>query len=170
MAANTVSAWSETRVGYKGSSLYKASCTVLADTANQMAYTLKTPRGLDVRRPWSLVISTSAASDGQAVPADLYLGTGDTAALSGTSSITATAAVKFKQLTDDIGYSAATATCHLIIPMGVVAANGVSDIALIANIASGYKHNVPIAPYYIFNLNGATTLLAHTTTWTIIQA
>ena len=60
MAANTRSAWTEKRVGHTSNSLYIASCTVLSAVANWNAYTYKTPRGLDVRKPWTLVHYNSA--------------------------------------------------------------------------------------------------------------
>ena len=159
--ALTQSAWSSKTVN--GLAIH--TCTVTATTAENDAYTLKTPAELDVKKPWTLVVKTSAASDGAAVPLDLWVGYSKNFALSGDSTtVAATDGVNFKQITDDIGYSAASSACFYFDPQ-----QAVTDVVTIAAIASGYKVKIPIAPFYAFNLDGGSTLLAHTATYVIIQ-
>lgn len=161
--ALTQSAW--TLKSAKKSKFLVASCTVTATTAENDSYTLKTPSQLNPAKPWTLIVKTSAASDGAAVPLDLWVGYSENFALSGDgASVAATDGVNFKQITDDIGYSAASSACFYFDPQQQVA-----DVVTIAAIASGYKVKIPIAPYYAFNLDGGSTLLAHTATFIIVQ-
>lgn len=161
--ALTQSAW--TVKSAKSNKLMVASCTVTATTSENDAYTLKTPKELDPSKPWTLIVKTSAASDGAALPLDLWVGYSDSFVLSGNdSTVAATDGVNFKNITDDIGYSAASSACFYFDPNQQVA-----DVVTIAAIATGYKVKVPIAPYYAFNLDGGSTLLAHTATYIIIQ-
>lgn len=161
--ALTQSAW--TLKSAKNNQLMVATCTVTATTAENDAYTLKTPKELNPAKPWSLIVKTSAASDGAALPLDLWVGYSDNFVLSGDSTtVAATDGVNYKQLTDDIGYSAASSACFYFDPSQQVA-----DVVTIAAIATGYKVKVPIAPFYAFNLDGGSTLLAHTATYIIIQ-
>ena len=46
----------------------------------------------------------------------------------------------------------------------------VADVVTVSAIGTGLKVKIPNAPYYAFNLNGASTLAAVTGTWKIIQA
>ena len=157
----TQSAWTESSVN----GMLKATCTVAATTAENDAYTLKTPKALDPTKPWTLIVETSAASDGAALPLDLWVGYSDSFALSGNSTtVAATDGINYKQITDDIGYSAASSACFYFDPNQAVA-----DVVAIADIATGYKVKVPIAPYYAFNLDGSSTLAVHTATYTILQ-
>uniref|UniRef100_A0A6H1ZYN3 Uncharacterized protein n=2 Tax=viral metagenome TaxID=1070528 RepID=A0A6H1ZYN3_9ZZZZ len=159
--ALTQGAWSVTTVN----KLMVATCSVVQTIAENDAYTLKTPKELDPTKPWMLVVSTSAATDAVAVPLDIWCGFADTFVLAGDgATVAATAGVNFKQLTDDIGFSAATVSCFILDPELPVA-----DVVTIAAIASGYKAKIPVAPYYAFNLDGASTLLAATVTYYIIQ-
>lgn len=159
--ALTQSAWTDASANGK----FVATCTVAATTSENDAYTLKTPKGLKVDQPWTLIVKTSAASDGAAVPLDLWVGYSDNFVLSGNdSTVAATDGVNYKQITDDIGYSAASSACFFFDPQQAVA-----DVVTIAAIATGYKVKIPIAPYYAFNLDGGSTLLAHTATYIIIQ-
>jgi len=159
--ALTQSAWTTKTVNGK----FVASCTVAATTAENDAYTLKTPKELDTSKPFTVFVNTSAASDGAAVPLDIWIGYDDNFVMSGNdSTVAATNGVMFKQLTDDIGYSAATNNAFLIDPGLPVA-----DVVTIAAKATGYKARIPSVPYYIFNLNAGSTMLAHTTTYKIVQ-
>jgi hypothetical protein len=168
MAANTPSVWTESRVGYTGGSLYKATCTVLADAANTDASTLKTPIGLNVRRPWTLILSCATTPDGQALPFEIWGGTSDAFVMSLTAG-SATGGVYLKQLSDDVVLSvAATPQAFTIIP-NTSPNDNVADIVTIAAIATGFRVRVPVMPYYAFNLNGGSTLAAVVTTYTIIQ-
>ena len=49
--------------------------------------------------------------------------------------------------------------------------SGLANVVTIAAVATGMRHNVPIFPYYAFELmaDDAATLLAHTLTFRIIQ-
>lgn len=159
--ALTQSAWTVSSVNGR----LKMQCTVTATTAENDAYTLKTPKNLNPLKPWTLIAQTSAASDAAAVPVDIWCGTADTFALSGNdSTVAATDGFNYKTITDDVGYSAASVAAWYMDPFLPVA-----DVVTIAAIATGYKVKIPIAPYYAFNLDGGSTLLAHTTTWTILQ-
>lgn len=161
--ALTQSAWTESAPA-KGK-FYKAVCTVIQTTAENDAYTLKTPDGLDTRKPFTLFVSTSAATDGQALPLDLWVGHGTDFALSGDgANVVATSGQKFQQITDDIGYSAASQATFAFDPDLPVA-----QVVTIAAIANGYKIRTPAAPYLAFNLNGGSTLAAATVTYTLVQ-
>jgi len=162
MAANTVSEWVAQPTQNK-TAIWKA--TVLTDTANQQVWTKKTPAELDPTKPWMLVVSNSAELDGQAIPLDIYLGYSDKAALAGTSAITATDAVKFQQLIDDIGYASPTVPRAFLFAPDLRVAN----VVTVAAIATGLKSNIPAAPYYLFNCAGATTVAAVTVTFLLIQ-
>ena len=160
MAANTVSDWTiKTVNGQK-----VATCTVLVDTANQVAWTKKTPKGIDTSKKYTLMISASAAQDGQATPFVICCGTSDQFALSGTSSLTVDGGFNYKQIIDDLGYGSATTKAWIIDPKLAVA-----DVVALASVASGLKVNVPATPYHAYCLNGGSTLLAHTLTFTIVQ-
>ena len=171
MAANTVSAWTESRVGYTGGSLYKATCTVQADTANTDAGTLKTPRGLDVRRPWTLIFSAATTPDGQTLPLDLWYGYADDFVLTnGASACTATRGADFLQLCDDVVLAvAARPFAFSMVPSNYNDGGAVADVVAVAAIATGFKARIPAAPYYAFNLNGGSALAAVVSTYIIIQ-
>jgi hypothetical protein len=140
------------------------SCTVAATTAEYDAYTLKTPKDLDPTKPWILSVVTSATPDGSALPLDLWVGYADDFALT-TEPVSATSGYQFKSIFDDIVLAVTPIEyCFYMDPESPVA-----DVVTVAAIASGPKVRVPVAPYYIFNLDGTSTLNAHTATWTIVQ-
>ncbi len=161
MAANTVVDWT-LQSNANGTAIWKL--TVLIDTANAMAWTKKTPKQLDPTRPWNLVVSMDGEVDGQACPLDIYLGYSDLAALAGTSAITATDAVKFQQIIDDLGYANQTTKAFLFAPT-----LGIANVVTTAAIATGLKSSIPPAPYYLFNVNGGSVLEARTLTFLLIQ-
>jgi hypothetical protein len=176
MAANTRSAWTEKRVGYTSSSLYIAECTVLAAVANWNAYTVKTPRGLDVRRPWTLVAYYSADPD----PSDtavlsLWGGYSDDFVVANTSGMTAAATAtdgaKVKQLLDDC-----TTIISTLPYVGQLTPNcfddggAVADVVTIAAIATGLKARIPLMPYYSIGIDSGSVLAAETGYYKIIQA
>ena len=144
-------------------------CTVLATTAENDAYTLKTPAGLDPTKPWTVFYSTSATPDGQALPLDIWVGFNDSFALSGDgANVVATPTLyggKFKQILDD-GVLAVTPLVYSILLDPNLA---VADVVTAAAIATGLKVKVPVAPYYAFNANGGSTLAAQTHYWKIVQ-
>lgn len=162
--ALTQSAWTVSTVG---KSVLKATCTVTATTAENDAYTLKTPKELDVRRPWTLFLVTSATPDGQALPVDIWAGYADNFALSGDgANVVATGTgAKYKQIIEN----AVTAVTPLAFAFHFDPNQEVADVVTVAAIDTGLKVKIPVAPYYAFNLNGGSTLNAHTATWTIVQ-
>ena len=171
MAANTASAWTESRVGYSGGSLYKATCTVLADTANTDAATLKTPIGLNTRRPFTLVYSAATTPDAQALPFEIWCGTGDDFAVSnGASAATATSGVFGVQLCDDVVLAVAALPYAFQLTPSNFDGGNLANIVTVAAIATGFRCRIPIAPYYAWNLNGGSTLAAVVSTYIIFQS
>jgi len=166
MAAQTVSEWTESTIN----GMYYASCTALTDANNEVNYTKKTPSGLDPSKPWTLIVSASAAQDGAAAPLMIWGGYTHDFAISGTTArCTATDGVQIGELTDDLGYAAAVAGMGFNMTPG---SSGLANIVTIAAVATGMRFNVPVFPYYAFELmaDDAATLLAHTLTFRIIQA
>lgn len=162
--ALTQSAWTVKTVKQK---TIVATCTVVATTSENDAYTLKTPKEIDGSKPFIATLYCSGTPDGSALPIDLWVGTSDNFALSGNdSTVTATDGYKYKQIYDDcvLAVSPATAVTFKLDPYLAVA-----DVVTVAAIATGLKVNIPIAPYYAFNCNGASTLAAVTYYWTLVQ-
>ena len=168
MAAQTVGDWTTSSVGRNGE-FFKATCQCTTDANNEILFTKKTPRELDGSKPWILIIAASAAQDGAAAPVALHIGYGDDFALAGTTArATVTNGAMYGNITDDLGYAAAVlGMAFQMVP----SSSGLANIVTIAAVATGMRFNVPIAPYYAFELYAAdaATLLAHTLTFTIIQ-
>ena len=166
MAVQIVSAWS-TPTTINGQMI--TSCTAYTDAANEVNYTLKTPKQLDTRKPWTLIVSASAAQDGAPAPLMIWGGYAEDFAISGTTArCTATSGVQIGELTDDLGFAAAVAGIAFNMTPG---SSGLADVVTIAAVATGMRFNVPVFPYYAFELmaDDAATLLAHTLTFRIIQ-
>ena len=165
MAAQTQTAWTETSInGYM-----VLSSTATTDANNEVNWSLKTPVELDTSEPWSLIVSASAAQDGAAAPLMIWGGYSDDFALAGTAGrATATDGVQIGELTDDLGYGAAVAGMNFAMTPG---SSGLANVVTIAAVATGMRHNVPIFPYYAFELHSddGGVLAAHTLTWKIIQ-
>ena len=161
--ALTQGSWSESTVnGYK---VLKNQVT--ATTSENDAYTLKTPKSLDTSKPWYLSLTFSGTPDGSALPVEIWTGFSDSFAISGNdSSITATDGGKFKQIMDDVVLAVSGLQYFWLMDPELE----VADVVTVAAIATGLKVRIPKAPYYAFNLNGASTLAAVTGTWRIIQA
>ena len=165
MAAQTVGAWTESTI----QGCYYATCAVTTDANNEVLWTNKTPNGLDPKKPWTLVVSASAAQDGAAAPLMVWGGYADNFALAGTTArATATSGAQLGELTDDLGYAAAVPGMAFNMMPG---SSGLANIVTIAAVATGMRFNVPIMPYYAFELmaDDSATLLAHTLTYRIIQ-
>jgi hypothetical protein len=161
--ALTQSAWTAQVTGQSKFQLWK--CTVAQTTAENDAYTLKTPKLLDPTKPWTLMVSGSTTLDGQALPVDLWLGFSDSFAVSGNdSTVAATDGVRYKQILDDALTAYGTTLMIHFDPELPVA-----DVVTIAAVNSGLKVRVPVAPYYAINLNGGSTLGAATVTYYIMQ-
>ena len=165
MAVQTISAWSGETIN--GVTVY--SCTALTDANNEINYTNRTGDWLDPSKPWSLVTSASAAQDGAAAPLMVWGGFAENFAISGTTArATATNGVQLGELTDDLGFAAAVAGVNFNITPG---SSGLANIVTIAAVATGMRFNMPIFPFYAFELmaGDAATLLAHTLTFKIVQ-
>ena len=165
MAAQTISTWTTSSVNQR----LIAQCTALTDANNEVNYTYKTPKELDPTRPWTLVVAASAAQDGAAAPLMIWGGYAEDFAISGTTArCTATHGAQIGELTDDLGYAAAVTGMSFNMVPG---SSGLANIVTIAAVATGMRFNVPVYPYYAFELmaDDAATLLAHTLTFTIIQ-
>tara|TARA_R110002167_G_scaffold85904_2_gene232744 strand:- start:1573 stop:2130 length:558 start_codon:yes stop_codon:yes gene_type:complete len=165
MAAQTQTAWAETSInGYK-----ILSSTATTDATNEVNWSLKTPKSLDTTQPWSLIVSASAQQDAAAAPLMIWGGYSDDFALAGTTArATATDGVQIGELSDDLGYGAAVLGVNFAMNPG---STGLANVVTIAALATGLRHNVPVFPYYAFELmaDDAATLLAHTLTFKIIQ-
>lgn len=173
MAASTISAWTESVVGYNGT-LYTASCTILQAVANTATMTNKTPRGLNVRRPWTLVVYGSAAIDaGQTPVLELWGGHSDdfspTNTTDGLATTAATDGAKILDLCDSVVGALSTAPYFFHMVPIVGQAQQVANVVTVAAIATGFKVGIPVLPYYAFGIQGDTTLDAVTVTYKIIQ-
>lgn len=164
--ALTQSAWAVTTINKTGNPKTKAVCTVTATTAENDAYTLKTPPQIDTTKPYTLFVQYSATPDAVATPLDLWVGFGDDFALSGDgANVVATSGAKFKQIFDDT----VLAVTPLVYSFLIDPSLPVADVVTVAAIATGPKVRVPGASAHAFNLNGGSTLAAATHTYTIIQ-
>lgn len=165
--ALTQSAWTVSTLGEGEKKTLVATCTVLPTTSENDAYTLKTPDALNPKKPWILGLVCAATPDGSALPVDLWVGYSSNFALSGDgASVAATGTgAKYKQIMDDV----VLAVSPLMYVWQMDPNLAVADVVTVAAIATGLKVKVPVAPYYAFNLNGASTLAATTATWVIIQ-
>ena len=161
--ALTQSAWSEKFVN----GCYTASCTVVSTTAENDAYTKKTPSGLDPSKPWTLFYSASATPDGSALPLDLWIGYDPNFDLSGDAATVAASGTgsNFKSIYDDV----VLAVSPISYSFAFDPLQQVADVVTVAAIATGNKVKIPVAPYYAFNLDGASTLAAVTHTFVIVQ-
>jgi len=160
--ALTQSAWTDSKVG----TLYNSSCTVVGVGTINDVYTLKTSTDLDPTLPWVLYFSHAVTADAQAVPFELWTGYSSSFAITGDSTtIGATDGALFKQIYDDV----VLAVDPLIYCWNMVPGLKVADVVEVANILTGNKIGVPIAPYYAFNLNGGSALTATTYTFRIVQ-
>jgi len=174
MAVNTASAWTEKRAGYGGNSLYVAECTVLAAVANRTCATLKTPRGLNVKRPWTLYFITSADPDaGDTVTLSLWGGWSDDFVMTNTSGLTTAAATdggKILQLCDNFETLLKTLSgAFHFTPNSYPYGGVVADVVAVSGRANGFKVRIPVMPYYAFVAQSGSVLDAHTETFKIIQ-
>ena len=137
------------------------SCTVTATTSDLDIYTKKTPDGLDPHKPWTLFVNTAAATldaTSAAIPVDLYLGWDDTFALTLNNAPTVTGGVLYKvDIHDDVRTACYGIQMH---PNLTVAEDVAGEAA---------KCYVPVAPYYIFNLDCESALSAGDCTFKIVQ-
>ena len=160
--ALTQGAWSEKFVNGQ----YVIECDIIHTTAETDAYTLKTPKGLDTTKPFTIFYSALVAADAQALPMDLWYGFSDDFVLSGQgASVIATDGAMWKQILDDAVTGITTVKLGILIDPNLA----VADVVTIAAVATGLKVRGAIAPYLVINIDGATTLNAVTHTFTIVQ-
>ena len=162
--ALTQGAWTTQLSGDSG--FYVTKCNVAFTTAENDAYTLKTPRLLDTTKQWTMLLACAATPDGSALPLDIWGGYGDSFALSGDgATVAATNGVLIKQVFDDV----VLAVSPLIYQFTFDPDLPVADVVTVSAIATGPKIRIPIMPHYAFNLDGASTLNATNCDFTIIQ-
>ncbi len=156
--ALTQSAWTESTVNNR----YVATCTVGVTTAENDAYTLKTPEALDPTKPWSItIVPAEDLDDAGAIVVDLWGGYANTFALSGNdTTVAATAGAEIGNIiSTDI--KAGVVCCVRMLPQG--------SIAAVATVP-GAVYTPPVMPYYAFNLDGASTFQdAANITFVIVQ-
>lgn len=146
-------------------------CTVVQTITETDSYTLKTPANtVDGTRPWTLFLEAAATPDGEALPVDIWIGYEDNFALSGQgASLVATNGAMYTEILDDCVLAVTPQVYSFLIDPNL----GEADVVAVANIAYGFKVNIPAAPYYAFNLDGntagANVLAATTITWRIVQ-
>ena len=160
--ALTQGTWSEKTVN----GMYRTTCNVAFTTSETDAYTLKTPKGLDVTRKWTLFVAAAITADGQALPLDLWIGNQEDFVISGDGgSVTATSGAMWKVITNDVVLAVGTVEhVFLMDPYQVTA-----DVVTVAAITTGYKLKIPIVPYYAFALDGGSALITTNIDFTIVQ-
>ena len=162
--ALTQGSWSSPGKTVRGHNIW--NCTVVSTTAENDAYTLKTPAELDTLKPFALLYYASATPDGSALPLDIWGGYSESFAVTGDgSTVAATDGVKLKQMFDDV----VLAVTPLVYSFTIDPTLPVADVVTVSAIATGPKVRVPSMPYYAFNLNGASTLAAVTHYFIIVQ-
>ena len=155
--------WIESSVG---EDIWQAQCTVKQTASETDAYTLKTPLNLDPTREWTLTYQADVEPDGSALPLEIYAGYAADFAITGDGgTIGATSGSKYADLFDDVR----TGVPPLAFSWKLSPDLNVADVVTLAAVTSGLKVKIPVAPYYAFNLNGASALAAATSTYTILQ-
>lgn len=145
--ALTQGAWTHTTEG----DCLIIECDVTQTASENDAYTLKIPltAGLDPNKTWTVFANTAAATlDGSTLPVDVYAGYDSTFAVTG-----------------DAATIAATAG-------GLMKADIIADVKAGAGVYVWDPANTAtcgVAPYYAFNLDGASTLTAATCHWVVVQ-
>jgi hypothetical protein len=159
MAASTLTKGAWTSASQNGLTVW--TCTVTATTADYDIYTLKTPKDLDVNEPWCLYVNAASATlddTATAMPVDLYVGFDDGLALSANHSPTVSHGVLYKE---DIYDDVRTAVGYIQMFPNIDVAEDVAGVAA--------KCYIPIAPYYAFNIDGASVVSAGDCVFKIIQ-
>ncbi len=157
--ALTQGAWSSKSVN--GKAVFE--CDVVQTTAENDAYTLKTPKELDTSRAFILMVNTGNVTlDGSALPVDIYAGYADDFAITGDgATVKATSGgLVAADVIDDVK----SAANSIIIDPNYNAAKVASTLAGVRGIV-----NAGTPPYFAFNLDGGSTLTAGTCHWVIIQ-
>ncbi len=151
--ALTQGAWTSKTVNDKA----VHQCDVTITTAETIAATLKTPKSLDTRKSFVLLVNTEAVTaDGATLPVDLYGGYSDSFAL-GVVTTTLTVTDGFLIAADIMADVKATMGAVIVDP-NLNIANDADDIIRGASV-----------PYYGIVLDGAGTLNAVDCRFIIIQ-
>lgn len=162
--ALTQGEWIQQVGGDSNLQIWKAN--VAFTTAENDAYTKPIPLSIDTTRQYTLLVQAAATPDGQALPIDIWLGYGNSFALSGdSSSVVATDGFKYKELLNDGVLAVATPYGITIDPELPVA-----DVLAVASIGSGLKVRIPKGFRAAFNLNGGSTLNATNCNFWVIQS
>ena len=157
MAASTLTIGDWTPSSENGVTVW--TCDVTATAADYDLYTKRTPKGLDPHKPWTLVVNSEVATlDGATLPVDLYIGWVDSCALTLNNAPTITGGVLYKA---DIMDAVEGACYAILMHPSLTVAEDVSTVEA--------KCYVPVAPYYLFNLDGAGTLNVITCRFKILQ-
>jgi len=159
MAASglTIGGWT----GASANGLSVWTCTVTATTSDYDIYTAITPKDLDTTKPWALYVNTAGATLDDtvaAIPVDIYLGWSENAALAANNSPTITDGILYKA---DIYNDVRTGIGYIQMIPNIQVAEDVSGV--------GAKLYIPIAPYYMFDLDAASVVSAGDCTFKIVQ-
>lgn len=143
------------------------TCTFKSDAALYDTYTLKTPAGsVDGTKPFCMFLSAAATLDASdAVPLEVWVGYDDPFAITEDTPMVGVDGAFFKALTEDCKLAVTTVEHVFMIHPNMI----VADVVAIANILTGYKVNVPAAPYYAFAINGVTAISADLITCRVVQ-
>lgn len=159
MAASTLTIGDWTGKAHNGISIW--TCTVTATIADYDIYTLKTPKDLDVNKPWGLYVNTASATLDDtvaAIPVDLYIGWDEQFEITENNAPVVTHGVLYKA---DIYDDVRTAIGYIQMFPNIDVAEDVAGV--------GAKCYIPIAPYYAFALDCASALSAGDCTFRIVQ-
>lgn len=163
--ALTIGEWIQ-QTGINDSNLQIWKANVAFTTAENDAYTKALPKTIDTTRQYTVLVKFAATPDGSALPLKLWLGYGDSFALSGDgANVVATNGFYFKQLFDDVVLAVANAYQFTIDPELPVA-----DVVTVGAIASGAKVRIPKGLRAILHLDGASTLNATNCDFYVIQS
>lgn len=156
--ARTINEWSPIVTKQSKFSIWKTTL-VINDNGESDIFTKRTPNGLDMDKPFDILVQTSQTADAQALPVKLWGGFSDDFALAGdTTTVAATNGALIKQLLDDCVLSVTNPILFHCDPDSPVA-----DVVTIAAVATGLKVRIPKLPYYILHFDGGSTLAASTT-------
>lgn len=157
--ALTQGAWSSKSVN--GKAVFE--CDVVQTTAENDAYTLKTPKELDTSRAFILMVNTGNVTlDGSALPVDIYAGYADDFAVTGDGATMG--ATSGGLVAADVIDDVKSVVNSIIIDPNYNAAKVASTLAGVRGVI-----NAGTPPYFAFSLDGASTLTAGTCHWVIIQ-
>ena len=127
-----------------------ASCTVSATTAENDVYTLKTPKELNTREPWSLIIDVTEDLTGAGTSAlDIWGGHADDFAITGNdATVAATSGAFVVAITTDVDAGGVfSVRC-------VPGDSGLTQVVTFPAVVV-----LPPLPYYAFNID-ATAVMA----------